>query len=446
MWFKQVLVDQFADIRREEWFRAGLLSFFFFLIITTFWILKPLKRGVLINYFTEKPLGLFGLSLAGAESEQVAKVLNVVVVSFVMALFTWLVRRFARHHVVLIFAILFATAFVGYAFVIEYPNELVVWSFFVLGDMFNSVFVALFWAFTNDIATPEQSKRLYGIIGLGGVLGGFVGATAVRSSVADMGRSPLLLLCTVPMFLITLVAFYVHRRSARRARSPETKTAARKTERNAVLEGAGLVLQSRYLVAIVIIIACYELASNIIEFQLAGTVERTIDESLEKDAFFGLVGQITGIGSILVQLLATGFVMRRFGIRTALSVLPIAILVSSAGYLVVPTLVFAAAMSASHNALNYSIQQSAKEALYVPTSVDVTYKAKAFIDMFVQRFAKVLSVAVNLTVVSVASVGIRWLSLLTLLILAVWALQVRYVGQRYREKARTDLDLSSTIA
>lgn len=436
MWLKQIFVDQFADIRRDEWRQASLLSFFFFLVIATFWILKPLKRGVLINYFGDQPLHFFGLTFAGAESEQIAKILNLIVVGFMMIFFTWLVRRCPRHYVVLIFAILFSTAFVIYALVIDQPTDVIVWSFFVLGDMFNSVLVALFWAFTNDIVTPEQSKRIYGVVGLGGVLGGFIGATVVRTSVADIGRPPLLLFCTVPMVLITLVAFYVHRRRAREDGVSESKPAAKRTDRGLALEGARLVVQSRYLLAIVIIIGCYELASNIIEFQLASTVEQQIEESLQKDAFFGLIGQVIGIGSILVQLLATGFIMRRFGIRAALSVLPVAILITSTGFLFVPTLLFAGAMSASHNGLNYSIQQSAKEALYVPTSEEVTYKAKAFIDMFVQRFAKVVSVAVNLALVTVASVGVRWLSLLTLVILGLWAMQVQLAGREYREKTK----------
>ena len=66
---------------------------------------------------------------------------------------------------------------------------------------------------------------------------------------------------------------------------------------------------------------------------------------------------------------------------------------------------FAIAMSVSDNGLNYSINQSAREALYTPTTPDEKYKAKAFIDMFVQRFAKVLAVAINLGVTAFAGLA-----------------------------------------
>lgn len=443
-WLRQVFVGQFSDIEKHEWPKALLMSAFFFLIIATFWVLKPMKRSVIINYFGDAPLQLFGLSLAGAESEQLGKILNLVVVGFFMVLFTWLVRRVPRHYLVAVFGALFSVAFLLFSLVINDPSGASVWSFFVLGDMFNSVFVALFWAFTNDIVTPSESKRIYGIVGLGGVTGGFLGATIVQATVEEVGRARLLYLCVIPMVLVTFIAFIVQRlvsgREGLSASSPAAGDVSRETgsesERSLALEGARLVFRSRYLVSIVLILGCYELVSNVIDFQLATTVERQVAGALDKDAFFGLVGQVIGVGSILVQLLATGFVLSRFGIKGALSALPVAIGLTSSGFLLFPLLGFAAAMSASDNALNYSIQQSAKEALYVPTSPEITYKAKAFIDMFVQRFAKTFSVLLNLAWVSLAAFGVRWLSLVTLATLGLWALQIRFVGKVYRQKVR----------
>ncbi|MDX1639724.1 MAG: Npt1/Npt2 family nucleotide transporter, partial [Balneolaceae bacterium] len=84
----------------------------------------------------------------------------------------------------------------------------------------------------------------------------------------------------------------------------------------------------------------------------------------------------------------------------------------------------------------YSINQSAKEALYTPTSQDVKYKAKAFIDMFVQRFAKVLAVVLNLAVAAWVGLGnVRWLSVACLVILVFWILLVRFAGREFEKKA-----------
>lgn len=430
---REIFYRQFADIRPNEWPRALLLSLFFFLIIATYWILKPVKRGLIINHFQENPLSLLGFTFSGAQAEQFGKVLNLLAVYLVVVLFVHLSRRVARHHLVQIFALGFAAAFVLYSRMIHSGSDLMVWSFYVLGDMFNTAMVAIFWAFTGDIVHSAEAKRTFGLIGFGGVLGGFLGATLVSSTVEDIGRATLLAICVGPMVIISGLAHWVHRRAATANRDPEDAPAASESRQSAALEGARLVAGSKYLLAIAGLIASYELVSNIIDFQLSATVEQTIPHSLGRDAFFGRVGQIIGVISIVVQLFLTSFVLKRFGVRMALSFLPVAILVTTAGFLIVPMLVFAASMSVADNSLNYSINQSAREALYVPTSKDAKYKAKAFIDMFVQRLAKVVSVLLNL-VFSVAFVsGVRWLSLVTLAMLAGWFVLVRYLGRGFKK-------------
>jgi AAA family ATP:ADP antiporter len=95
-------------------------------------------------------------------------------------------------------------------------------------------------------------------------------------------------------------------------------------------------------------------------------------------------------------------------------------------------------MSVSDNGLNYSINQSAREALYTPTSQDAKYKAKAFIDMFIQRAAKVLAVVLNLGLTAVAFLEVRWLSLVVLGLIVGWAVLIHYLGDAFEEQKGED--------
>ncbi len=433
-WLKAVFVRQYADIPKHEWPRALLLSAYFFLLIATYWILKPVKRGLLIDHFSHAPLHFLKYRLGGAEAEQVGKVLDMLFAYLAVILFTWMARRLARERLVLVFAGCFAAAFALYARALAHPGEFTVWTLYVLGDMFNTLMVGLFWAYTNDLTTADGAKRTYGIIGLGGVLGGFAGATVVSSMVRDVGRAPLLLFCIVPMAGIAVIAVAVRRLdAAAKGRRSAAIIPPEPRETSAALEGARLVFQSWYLVSIAGIVASYELVSNVVDFQLAVTVEHHIGHALGKDAFFANVGQAIGAISILVQLLLTGFVMQKFGLRAALLFLPVAVALGSMGFLALPALAFAAAISISDNALNYSINQSAKEALYTPTSADEKYKAKAFIDMFVQRMAKGASVVFNLASAAIAVTAVRWLSLVTLAIVAIWLTMVFAASRGFRE-------------
>ena len=118
--------------------------------------------------------------------------------------------------------------------------------------------------------------------------------------------------------------------------------------------------------------------------------------------------------ALVVQLFLTTFVMRRFGLTVALLVTPAVMIFGSLGFLAVPILWTGSLLNTADSGFAYSINQSAREALYTPTTRDEKYKAKAFIDMFVQRFAKALAVGVSLTITLVFAdfSTIRWLSLL----------------------------------
>lgn len=56
--------------------------------------------------------------------------------------------------------------------------------------------------------------------------------------------------------------------------------------------------------------------------------------------------------------------------------------------------------------------------------------------MFVQRFAKVLAVVLNLIVAALVGLGqIHWLSLATLIILIFWIMLVRFAGREFKKIA-----------
>lgn len=421
------------DLRREEWPRALTLSLLFFLVVAVFWVVKPIKRGLLLSYYDDRPFDLLGWTLQAAELEQVGKVFNMFAAFVAVVVFTRLVRRLDRKRLLLVLCGLLAGAFALLSAFVSAPGPAITWTLYVFGDLYATLMIGTFWALTNDITCNGEGERSYGVIGLGGVVGGFVGATAVRGWVESVGRAPLLAGCAVTLVLISLLAIWVDRHARRDPKRSGEKLASGDGA-SVWLEGARLALGSRYLLGVVALVGTYEIVSNVIDFQLAAIVQLEISGSTNKDAFFGLVGQLTGIVSICVQLLMTSWIMRRFGVGVALLVLPMAILGGSLGFLLLPSLALAAVMSTSDNALNYSINQSAREVLYVPLTRDEKYKAKAFIDMFVQRAAKVGAVALNLAVAEAVGLdSVRWLSIAVLAVLASWIALVRWLGRCHRQ-------------
>jgi len=242
-------------------------------------------------------------------------------------------------------------------------------------------------------------------------------------------------LCAGVAILIILLAAMASRRLPT-IRHEETETQpgeAPRPEGNAAIVGAKLALRSQYLLSVVAIVGLYEMVSTIMDFQFTSTIVHYLSGDAI-GAQFARVYMVTNFVAMGVQLFLTSLVMTRFGVGTALLILPCAALLGSAGFMIAPVLLIGSALNTSDNGFSYSINQSAKEVLYVPTSRDEKYKAKAFIDMFVQRFAKAVAVGLSLVITLIFSGfdSLRWLSLVTMVILVLWILAVRYVGRQFQ--------------
>jgi AAA family ATP:ADP antiporter len=286
------------------------------------------------------------------------------------------------------------------------------------------------------MTSTGQTKRLYGLIGGGGIIGGLVGALLVATTIEDLGIGTLIMGTAVATVILGLIAFRIEMIARRddatigRERADARIVAATDKRANAALEGARLSLTSKYLFAIVMIVFLYEFASQILDYLFKNELE-SIQGAAATSAFYANIGVITNTVSVITQFFLVSFIMRRFGITTALLVLPAAMMISSGIYFAVPVLWAGSLLSISDNALNYSINQTSREALYVPTDADVKYKARAFANMFVQRFGKGIAILMAL---GLTAIPIRFLTFLAIGVIVMWAGFAWYAGRRFDEQ------------
>lgn len=418
----------FVDIERDEVEPALLFFVFWFLVIVVFWVLKPLKTGVFID-----PLGD-----RGAEIELYAKLMNIGVAILAVWLFSLLYNRLGSRWLIFSLCGLFVGALLWFAGIIEAeaePGAFKYWAFYLFGDAWTTIWVATFWAYLNEMTHTEQSKRLYGLIGGGGIIGGLVGTTVVATTVEDVGMSALLMGTVVATVILALITVRIEMLSARAGAAigrdvGETRIVAKKEKTNAAIDGAKLVMASKYLFAIAMIMFLYEFASQILDYQFKNELE-SVEGAAETSAFFANIGIIINSVSIITQFFLVSLIIRKWGITTALLVLPVAMLISSGIYFAIPVLWAGSLLTVSDNSLNYSINQTSRETLFVPTSGDAKYKARAFINMFVQRFGKGIAILMAL---GLTAFPIRYLSFLAAAVIAVWAGFAWYAGRRFDEE------------
>ena len=178
------LLRQIMDIRREEWPQALLMATYFFLVITSFWILKPLKKSLFVGFYDQTGFDLLGWHMTAAQAELLAKVGNMLVALVAATAFAYLARSLRRQQLTYVFAGFSMVCYLVYSLLLTDPRGATVWTFYLYGDLFNTLMVPTFFAFLNDSVTTGQAKRLYGLVVLGGSVWG------VRRSERCQGPSP----------------------------------------------------------------------------------------------------------------------------------------------------------------------------------------------------------------------------------------------------------------
>ena len=208
------------------------------------------------------------------------------------------------------------------------------------------------------------------------------------------------------------------------------------------LDGGKMVMKSRYLIAIVGILALYEFCSQILDFQFSSVLARAVVGGREVQAYLGRLYLVTNILALLSQLVLTTVLLRRSGPGAGLVVLPAAMCFASGGFWLEPTLIMGSLLIVADNGLNYSINQTSREMLFVPTSSDAQYKARAFTNMFVQRLAKGAATLLSALFILI---GVRWLSPITLGITVGWMWLAILLGKRFHELAGANKPADSAL-
>ncbi|MDB4973833.1 MAG: transporter [Myxococcaceae bacterium] len=430
------------ELRDDELAPTLLMSAYFFLVITTFWMLKPIKKSAFLGFYRGSKLQLgFGTltaSLDGPQAELLAKVLNMIVAGLATVLFVALAKRYRRQWLSYMLGGIFVVGFAAFSRIVDHPSELSVWAFYLFGDLFNMLMVAAFFAYLNDSVSSDVARRIYAFVVLGGVLGGVFGSTVVKAYISKLPTSVWLWTACGTTVAILVIAFTVARLGLPKRvsedsaeREPEVFVTANVSTGRA---GARVVASSPYLCAIAGMVGIYEIVSTVMDYQFSATLSHYLTgEAIGEQ--LASVFLVTNVASLLIQLLLTRFVMQRLGIRAALSVLPFVIVIVAGGFALMPLLWVGSSMSIVDNSLNYSMNQSARESLYVPTGAE-KYQAKAFIDIFVQRTAKAVGVMLSLLMsvfIRDDLTAVRSLSLVVVGLSFVWLLVAKYAGTRFDE-------------
>src|SRR5687768_13016372 len=424
-------MSRFTQVRREEVAPVVASALAFFFILTALMVLRPAREALGMQRGIEAIRWLF--------------VGTAVITLAVNPVFGLLVSRFRRlvfiNATYLFFA---ASLLVFYALLVMAPAAIGETSgmvFFVWFSVFNLFATMVFWGLMADRFSLEQSKRLFGVIAVGGTLGAIAGPWLASQLAKPLGTAGLLLVAAGSLGLAVLSVRAVAHLQPERARPavPDDPDVPAAVDERAVIggnawEGFGAVFRSPYLVGISVYVLILAVVATFIYFtrlQMVAALGEGLDMRTTVFARIDLYIQIT---TLVLQAMVTGKLMKHLGVPMTLALLPMTVALGFLGLALVASLATVVVFQAVFNAVQRAIMRPARETLFTVVSRADKYKSKAFIDTFVYRGGDVVGAQVE-GVLSRLGMGLAALISVSVPLAVVWAALGVWLGRRQEREA-----------
>jgi len=401
-------LKSFLPTKRGEFVTMALMTVNVFVLLMVYYVLKVVRE----------PLILLG---GGAELKSYASAGQAILLIGIVPAFSALAARRNRIQLLTVVQLFFTGCLVAFYFLAraEAPIGL---AFYLWLGIFSAMVVSNFWSFATDLYTEEQGKRLFGIIGVGGSAGALVGAIVSREI---SGTYELMLLAAIGLLVSLFLYWVVDRRDIHE--HPEHRTKVRPAHADEHIGKAGgfkLVFQDRYLRYVALFVVVGTVVNTTGEY-IIGTLateagKHTSDPGAYIKDFYASYYGVVNVASLAIQGLVVTRVIGLAGIRRALFIMPLFVLGSWTTFLAFATFAVVRVTKTTENSLDYSLNNTVKQALYLPTTREEKYKAKAAIDTFFFRGADVLSAGIVFVVAHELSLGVNAFAITCILLTLLW--------------------------
>ncbi|MCC7035258.1 MAG: translocase [Acidobacteria bacterium] len=372
----------FGDVRPGEGAHALLMFLNVFLLLLAYYILKTVREPLI-------------LTTGGAELKSYAAGAQAAVLLGYVPLYGWLVSRLSRSRLLVTVVVAFVACIELFVVAGRLGIPYVGFAFYVWVGIFSLTMIAQFWSFANDVYSKAEGDRLFPLIAVGSTAGAPLGAAAAQALFSN-GVSPWVMMQIAAALLLLHLALYTRVWSR-----PSTATGAATPSKGG---GFGLVLSNPYLRLVALLLVLLNIVNSTGEFILARLVTAQAAELASATAGFdrgAFIGSFYGsyffwvnVASVLLQAFVVSRLVKRFGFRGALLTLPILALGAYGAAALGAGLAAVRVVKTAENSADYSVMNTAKQMLWLPTTREQKFKAKQAIDTFFVRTGDLLSAAV----------------------------------------------------
>lgn len=395
------------DVRPGEYLRTLFMSLYLLFVLFAYYILKPVSRSMFLNQFDIDKLPVLYILIAG-------------VGGLLAYLYTKLAVSASLAHAVNWAMGIAVACLLGFWWMAQYKAPWLYFVFNIWVSLFSIVLVSQGWLVAANIFDPREAKRLYGLLGLGAVLGAAFGGVFTSITVHLIGTRNLML-ASAAMVLLAYAAF----RGAAAVRG-EAITRARAADREEaefsfrdILSAVG---RHRHLQMILSILTITYIVDVMVEFQFNVMAKQAYSGN-HLTAFLGaFYGLYLNLVTFILQFFLTALVVNRVGVGGMLQIMPVAIGTASLFTFASPGVHTTAGVRLTEAATRYSLNRTGMELLYLPLPAELKNRTKAFVDIFVDRMGRGFGGMLLLALTSWLALGVRQIALICFFISLGWIL------------------------
>jgi AAA family ATP:ADP antiporter len=422
------LLQRFFQVRKGEGAAVFASALCFFFILTALMVIRPARESLGMRRGIEAVRWLF--------------IGTAVVTLAVNPIFALLVSRYRRIVFITATYVFFALSLVGfYLLLVGAPGaigEVSGMVFFVWFSVFNLFSTMVFWALMADRFSLEQSKRLFGVISVGGTLGAIAGPWLASQLTRPLGTAGLLPVAATSLGIAVVAAWTVTRLQPRSLDAAAGSGAPREVDDRAIIggsawEGFRAALRSPYLLGISAYVLILTVISTFIYFTRLQMVAALGNDLDMRTSVFARIDLYTQLTTLVLQALVTGQLMKRLGVHLTLALLPAIVSFGFVGLAISASLAALVVLQAAFSAIQRAIVRPARETLFTVVSREDKYKSKAFIDTFVYRVGDVVGSQVEGLLRGLA-MGLTALVAVTIPLAIVWGVLGVWLGRAQQQR------------
>jgi AAA family ATP:ADP antiporter len=424
--FLSIFWPGFKDNR--EFLKFLILSVCAFFLMGAHWPQRVLKDGLLIGEI-------------GAESQPIMRIFSVLTCFIISIFYSQMVNLFRREVVLyLIVGFLASAGLMFYYFLnlyslgtLPFSKLYLIKSFYIFDDVFTSLTIPTFWAFVNDITTPQEARKGYSMIVFGGQFGALITTIVGKTMSTSSSNNPKIVLMSAGFILIfgLLITMLMKSVGKESLKGYIPKRASHEKHEIHFLKGLMLILTSPYVSGILFLTIAPDVLTAIINFRFFKVLGLSFAGNKEGMLAF-MFNYAIWVQIVTCTISFFGrFIYGLLGVSRSIILYPVFIFIFAILISFFPSLYVFTGVLILVRGFHYALNKPAREALYIPTSKDVRYKSKAWIEVFGTRIFKA-------TGASICKLPFAISSFFLFITPILWIFVSIFVGKRYEESLKDE--------